>query len=77
MVSLGILLIITKLLIIIIIEDGIEIYKEKIGPASARSAEWLLWPCIIVFISLTSSKYRSTVYPQDLVCKTKFEYYMN
>ena len=38
MASLGILLIIMKLLIIIITEDGIEIYKEKIGPASAGSA---------------------------------------
>ena len=38
MASLGILLIIMKLLIIIIIEDGIEIYKEKIGLASAGSA---------------------------------------
>ena len=44
MASLGTLLIIMKLLIIIIIEDCIiveiyrEIYKEKIGPASARSA---------------------------------------
>ena len=38
MASLGMLKIILKLLIIIIIEDGIEIYKEKIGPASAGSA---------------------------------------
>ena len=32
------LLIKMKLLIIIIIEDGIEIYEEKIGPANAGPA---------------------------------------
>ena len=36
-VSLGILLIIMKLLIIIIIEDGNEIYKEKMGLAAAMA----------------------------------------